>query len=89
MDRQLSARSAYSVWPQEQVLRTTSFNSMRSSLPTLVFLLRAALASPYARRTIPVEEPPARPGSEEFYTKLLISAGLVLAGGVFAGCVQL
>lgn len=60
---------------------------MRSNLPTLIFLLRTTLASPYFRNNVPAEEPPAEPGSSEFWSKLLISVGLVLAGGVFAGFV--
>ena len=60
---------------------------MRSNLPTLIFLLRTTLASPYFRNNVPVEEPPAEPGSPDFWTKLLVSVGLVLAGGVFAGFV--
>ncbi|KAF6741908.1 hypothetical protein DFP72DRAFT_941086 [Ephemerocybe angulata] len=34
---------------------------------------------------IPVEEPPAQPGSSEFYEKLAVSAVLVVVGGIFAG----
>ena len=60
---------------------------MRSNLPTLIFLLRTTFASPYFRNNAPIEELPAEPGSSEFWTKLLVSVGLVLAGGVFAGFV--
>jgi len=60
---------------------------MRSNLPTLLFLLRVAFASPYSKlRTAQIaEEGPADPGSSEFWTKLTLSIGLVLLGGVFAG----
>lgn len=60
----------------------------RTTLPTLLFLLRAALATPFSKilnTNDPVEGPPAEPGSTEFWSKMLISTGLVLAGGVFAG----
>ncbi|KXN92794.1 hypothetical protein AN958_04721 [Leucoagaricus sp. SymC.cos] len=53
-----------------------------------MFLLRTALASPFAlvnTRNVPVEPPEAPRGSPEFWFKLMISMGLVLAGGVFAG----
>ena len=35
----------------------------------------------------PSDEPGEQPGSPEFWYKLVISIGLVLAGGVFAGYV--
>ncbi|KAF8168559.1 hypothetical protein B0H34DRAFT_64283 [Crassisporium funariophilum] len=57
----------------------------RFNLPTLVLLLRTAFASPYLKRSVPDHEPPAEPGSSEFWSKLFISIALVLAGGVFAG----
>jgi metal transporter CNNM len=60
---------------------------MRSNLPTLIFLLRTTLASPYFRDNVPIGDPPAEPGSSQFWSKLLVSVGLVLAGGVFAGFV--
>lgn len=61
----------------------------RTSLPTLLFLLRYVLASPFSSLMTmvaePVERPPATPGSAEFWEKVVISIALVLAGGVFAG----
>ncbi|KAF8870596.1 hypothetical protein CPB84DRAFT_1801877 [Gymnopilus junonius] len=58
---------------------------MRFNFPTLIYLLPAVLASPYIRANVPVETEPTMPGSSEFWTKVLISGLLVLAGGVFAG----
>ncbi|KAF5312205.1 hypothetical protein D9619_003720 [Psilocybe cf. subviscida] len=60
---------------------------VRARLPTMLALLRGALATPYLRaRFVPTGEPDAaEPGSSEFWWKLIISIGLVLAGGVFAG----
>ncbi|KAF5346076.1 hypothetical protein D9756_010834 [Leucocoprinus leucothites] len=61
---------------------------MRLRSPTIMFLLRTALASPFAlvkTRNVPTDVPEAPEGSPEFWLKLMISAGLVLAGGVFAG----
>ncbi|PPQ98287.1 LOW QUALITY PROTEIN: hypothetical protein CVT26_013511 [Gymnopilus dilepis] len=58
---------------------------MRYNFPILVFLLRAALASPHIRSNVSVDAEPAKPGSSEFWTKVVISVLLVLAGGVFAG----
>ncbi|EDR04809.1 uncharacterized protein LACBIDRAFT_304068 [Laccaria bicolor S238N-H82] len=56
------------------------------SLPAILFLIRTALASPYlARVRSQVGDDKAEPGSSEFWSKLLISTALVLAGGVFAG----
>lgn len=60
-------------------------NLMRSNLPALIFLLRAALASPYIRKNVPIDTEPVKPGSSEFWSKVIISVLLVLAGGVFAG----
>ncbi|KIJ93591.1 hypothetical protein K443DRAFT_135002 [Laccaria amethystina LaAM-08-1] len=55
-------------------------------LPAILFLIRTALASPYlARVRSQVGDDEAEPGSPEFWSKLLISTALVLAGGVFAG----
>ncbi|PPQ83850.1 hypothetical protein CVT25_000909 [Psilocybe cyanescens] len=62
-----------------------TLSTMRLKIPTLVFLLRTASASPFFRTNIPGEDEPAEPGSSEFWTKVFISIGLVLAGGVFAG----
>lgn len=53
------------------------------------------IASVYASPTISTlsgvegagNEPEEKPGSSGFWLKLVISCGLVLAGGVFAGCV--
>ncbi|KAF9475344.1 DUF21-domain-containing protein [Pholiota conissans] len=59
---------------------------MAPKLPATLFLLRTVLASPYLRlNNAPVEVEPSKPGSSEFYTKLIVSMVLVLAGGVFAG----
>ncbi|KJA20892.1 hypothetical protein HYPSUDRAFT_42714 [Hypholoma sublateritium FD-334 SS-4] len=59
---------------------------MPPKLPTFLFLLRTVFASPYLRlKTVPGEVEPAHPGSSEFWTKLVVSVVLVLAGGVFAG----
>jgi metal transporter CNNM len=55
-----------------------------------MFLARMALASPFAlvkTRNVPADIPEAPEGSPEFWFKLMISMCLVLAGGVFAGCV--
>jgi len=52
-----------------------------------MFLLRTVLAWPM--RNVIQRHPPDLPdtpeGSPEFWLKLMISMGLVLAGGVFAG----
>ncbi|KAF9561518.1 DUF21-domain-containing protein [Agrocybe pediades] len=58
---------------------------MKLHAPALIFLIRAATASPFFKTTPPDESEPAEPGSSEFWWKLVISVGLVLAGGVFAG----
>ena len=58
------------------------------NLPTLVSLLRIVLASPTFKRTGNNEQG-AKPGSSDFWTKVIISIGLVLAGGVFAGSVYI
>lgn len=55
------------------------------NLPTLVSLLRIARASPVF--SLRGNNGGAHPGSPDFWTKLIISIGLVLAGGVFAGSV--
>lgn len=68
----------------------------RSNLPTLVFLIRSAMASPFLRRMVGITTgldkttmmttlASERHGSSEFLSKLVISVFLVLAGGVFAG----
>ncbi|KAI0735771.1 hypothetical protein C8Q76DRAFT_853940 [Earliella scabrosa] len=60
-------------------------------LPVLLSLLAPANAFPtlhslFTTTTIPeTEEPGEEPGSPEFWYKLIVSVGLVLAGGVFAG----
>ena len=54
----------------------------RANVPTLLFLMRAALASPYLRAPINSEPTPT---PSDFWSKLVISVFLVLAGGVFAG----
>ena len=57
------------------------------TLSTCLFLTRTAFASPYLKlRNILHDEGSAEPGLTE---KLVISFGLVLAGGVFAGYVKL
>lgn len=56
-----------------------------------MFLLRTALASPFALTNtthVPTGGKEAPKGSPEFWWKLTISMGLVLAGGVFAGYVR-
>ena len=64
-------------------------------LPVLLSLLAPANAFPtlhslFTTTTIPeTEEPGEEPGSPEFWYKLIVSVGLVLAGGVFAGSVLL
>jgi len=54
-----------------------------------MFLLRKVLASPFGHVKIRVPRdidiPDATESSPEFWLKLMISMGLVLAGGVFAG----
>lgn len=57
-----------------------------------MFLLRTALASPFAlvnTRSNPANVPNVPDGpaesAEEFWSAIFVSAGLVLAGGVFAG----
>ena len=49
--------------------------------------MHRALASPFYAQVVPAGEEEAPKGSPEFWWKLAISAVLVLAGGVFAGCV--
>jgi len=59
--------------------------------PLLLFLVRNVFASPFRTRYSDgtSHRPPAvEPGSPEFWEKLIISAALVLAGGVFAGYVS-
>ena len=57
--------------------------------PTIMFLLRTVLVSPFGHVKIRVPRdidiPDAIESSPEFWLKLMISMGLVLAGGVFAG----
>lgn len=56
------------------------------TLPRLIFKLVAA--SPTATMLeLPTEEGGEAPGSSAFWYKLVISIGLVLLGGIFAGCV--
>ena len=69
------------------VFKGTSLR-MKLRSPTIMFLLRTVLTSPF-RHTIqhhPSDIPISPEGSPEFWLKLMISMGLVLAGGVFAGC---
>lgn len=58
---------------------------------SLVYLLKPALvlASPYIIYGHDTKEPKATPGSEEFWFHIIVSAFLVLLGGVFAGYVHL
>lgn len=61
---------------------------LRSS--TILFLLHKALASPFVFTNsghAPTEKPGVPRDSPEFWYKLFICMGLVLAGGVFAGYV--
>ncbi|KAF8190067.1 hypothetical protein BJ912DRAFT_965635 [Pholiota molesta] len=59
---------------------------MPPKLHTTLFLLRTVLASPHLRlKNAPIEVEPTKPGSSEFYSKIIVSMVLVLAGGVFAG----
>ena len=57
--------------------------------PLLLVLFRTVFASPFRTRYSggTSHSHPAEPGSPEFWEKLIISAALVLAGGVFAGYV--
>jgi type IV secretory pathway TrbF-like protein len=56
--------------------------------PTLVSLLRLVLASPaFTLKGAENNRQGAEYGSSDFWMKLVISVGLVLAGGVFAGLV--
>ena len=67
---------------------------MKLQTPTLMFLIRAAIASPLlhaykhgdysAHKGIGHGSPPAV-GSAEFYYKIMVSALLVVLGGAFAG----
>ena len=68
--------------------RHSLLSFLQMTLPTLLFLTRAALASPYLKRMV-FDEQLTEPGSPEIWSKLIISVFLVLAGGVFAGCVLL
>ena len=56
-------------------------------IPTLVFLLRAASASPYSALKHKTGRPGIERGSPEFWYHLIVGVFLVLAGGFFAGCV--
>lgn len=69
-----------------RVYQVTSMRLRSINLPTLVSLLRIVLASPTFKGT-GNNDHGAKPGSPDFWTKLIISIGLVLAGGVFAGSV--
>ncbi len=65
-------------------------------MPAMLLALFLALARPahafptiyslLAQAPVP-DEPAEHPGSPEFVYKLVVSIVLVLAGGVFAGCV--
>lgn len=63
-------------------------NSLSLTLVEILLFSSHARASPYAS-AVDTEDPEEEPGSTGFWLKLLLSAGLVLAGGVFAGCVGL
>ncbi|KAG6856741.1 hypothetical protein H0H87_001341 [Tephrocybe sp. NHM501043] len=59
---------------------------MRHSWAVILLTRGAALANPlHALYTKHPRTHPAEPGSPDFWWRLLISAVLVLAGGVFAG----
>ncbi|RXW19483.1 hypothetical protein EST38_g6374 [Candolleomyces aberdarensis] len=60
---------------------------MRPRLASALFLsIRVVLASPFFKQhNGPPHEEPEKPGSPEFYEKLIISAVLVVVGGIFAG----
>ena len=62
---------------------------MKLNVPTLMVLLRVVNASPFyhATKKHNTGHPGAEPGSEEFWYHLIVSAFLVLAGGVFSGFV--
>lgn len=52
----------------------------------LLWNLALANASPMLTLAAADDEPDEKPGSAGFWVKLLVSIGLVLSGGVFAGC---
>ena len=59
--------------------------------PLLLCLIQPAHAFPtvysFLVQGVPESDGPGeQPGSPEFWYKLIVSIGLVLAGGVFAGC---
>ncbi|KAF8916718.1 hypothetical protein CPB85DRAFT_1432030 [Mucidula mucida] len=59
---------------------------MRYSIFLLLSKSLTALARPYfSQNAFAPEEPEAKPGSAEFWYKIVVSGVLVLAGGVFAG----
>lgn len=73
---------------QHENCKVSSMRLRSINLPTLVSLLRIVLASPTFKGT-GNNDHGAKPGSSDFWTKLIISIGLVLAGGVFAGSVYI
>jgi hypothetical protein len=64
---------------------------MRVRSPTLVFVARTALAMPLglfgAASKVPTVPDGPADSAEEFWAAMIVSACLVLAGGVFAGWV--
>ena len=62
---------------------------MKLKIPTLALLLRAVSASPYSAFKHKTGRPGIERGSPEFWYHLIVGLFLVLAGGVFAGCVLL
>ena len=62
---------------------------MKLKIPTLVLLLRAMNASPFFsdHHKHKTGRPGIERGSPEFWYHLIVGLFLVLAGGVFAGCV--
>jgi hypothetical protein len=72
------------------LLWVSAWTPMRFRSPTLFFLARTALAMPFGilHHTSKVPKVPDGPAesAEEFWAAMFVSAGLVLAGGVFAGC---
>ena len=60
---------------------------MKLKIPTLLLLLRVVSASPYSALKHKTGRPGIERGSPEFWYHLIVGVFLVLAGGVFSGCV--
>ena len=74
----------------EFILSTNLMTKLK--LPTLIFLLRVVVASPYyqiSEHKHKTGHPGVERGSPEFWYHLIASVFLVLAGGVSSGCVHL